>query len=152
MKAITICQPYSHLIAIEEKRVENRTWIPPASVVGSWIAIHAGKSKKWMTQRDWSEYPNLVFGAIECVAWLEAIISIHDIRSGNLHASYSRWLPRHVHASGPQCWILSHVRRLQVPVYARGNQGLWNLDNGSANEVRIQTGVNYGKDAHAQNR
>ena len=41
MKAITISQPWAHLIVRGEKRVENRTW--PTEHRGP-LAIHAGKS------------------------------------------------------------------------------------------------------------
>lgn len=42
--AITVHQPWASLIAIGEKNVENRDWHPPDGLLGSWIAIHAGKS------------------------------------------------------------------------------------------------------------
>lgn len=42
MKALTLWQPWSWAIAHAGKRVENRTWAPPASVIGQRVAIHAG--------------------------------------------------------------------------------------------------------------
>lgn len=42
MKALTLHQPWATCIAHHGKRVENRTWAPPQSIVGQRIAIHAG--------------------------------------------------------------------------------------------------------------
>lgn len=44
MKAITLHPEWAHAIVHLGKRVENRNWRPPASLVGQRIAIHAGKS------------------------------------------------------------------------------------------------------------
>lgn len=41
--AITVHQPWASLIAAGDKNVENRDWQPPESLIGKWIAIHAGK-------------------------------------------------------------------------------------------------------------
>jgi len=42
MKALTLKQPWAWAVAHAGKDVENRTWKPPASVIGQRIAIHAG--------------------------------------------------------------------------------------------------------------
>lgn len=42
MKALTLHQPWATCIAQHGKRVENRTWAPPSSLIGQRIAIHAG--------------------------------------------------------------------------------------------------------------
>lgn len=42
MKALTLHQPWATCIAQHGKRVENRTWAPPPSIIGQRIAIHAG--------------------------------------------------------------------------------------------------------------
>lgn len=43
MKAITLTQPYATLVAIGAKRVETRSWQPPAGLIYERVAIHAGK-------------------------------------------------------------------------------------------------------------
>lgn len=43
MKALTISQPWATLIAIGAKRIETRSWKPPANLVDQQLAIHAGK-------------------------------------------------------------------------------------------------------------
>ena len=43
MLALTIHQPWASAIVLGPKRVENRTWRPPATLVGQRLAVHAGK-------------------------------------------------------------------------------------------------------------
>lgn len=42
--ALTIIQPWAELIVRGPKRYENRTWEPPRTLVGGYLAIHAGKA------------------------------------------------------------------------------------------------------------
>lgn len=44
MHALTIIQPWAWAVAHAGKDVENRTWAPPAALIGQDIAIHAGKA------------------------------------------------------------------------------------------------------------
>lgn len=44
LPALTVHQPFAHLLAIGEKPVENREWPPPPQIVGGYLAIHAGKT------------------------------------------------------------------------------------------------------------
>jgi len=43
MKAVTLWPEWAFAIACFQKRVENRGWFPPDSVIGKTIAIHAGR-------------------------------------------------------------------------------------------------------------
>lgn len=43
MKAMTTWPEFAFAISDLDKRIENRTWLPPSAAVGTWIAIHAGK-------------------------------------------------------------------------------------------------------------
>lgn len=116
MKALTICQPYAHLVAAGEKVVENRTW--PTSHRGE-VAIHAGLSTAWLDPADRRHYPGMVFGAV--VAWARLVYCrrVDDL--------IEPWASNGEHVNGPWCWCLTDVRRLREPVYCRGAQGLWVL-------------------------
>ena len=122
MRALTICQPYAHLIVIGEKRVENRTW---ATRYRGPLAIHAGKSLEWMG----GEKPtaDMAFGAVVGVADLVACIELDTylpmLRDGSEYA----WLATHKHANGPFCFVLNNVRRFAVPVPWKGAQGFWDV-------------------------
>lgn len=124
MKALTICQPYAHLIRIGEKRVENRTW--DTRYRGP-LAIHAGKSRAWLRPHDNPD--DYVYGAVIAVAQLFDCIDYalecdYTARNGTGH--YYGWVPDHPHATGPYCLMLRDVRPLPEPIPATGRQGLWN--------------------------
>ena len=122
MKALTICQPYAHLIMIGEKRVENRTW--PTRYRGP-LAIHAGKGLAWMGSVE--RTPDMAFGAIVGVADLVDCIELDTyLPMLNANSRY-QWLATHKHAIGPFCFVLENVQRFDVPVDWKGSQGLWDI-------------------------
>jgi hypothetical protein len=141
MRALTINQPYAHLIVTQQselkdgafqKRVENRIW--QRNVFGE-IAIHAGLSLRWFDGDDYpcsdgkltvDMFPEMSFGAVVGIAEFIACISKEDIRAGNMHESL-KWLQTHPHVSGPFCYVLGRVRRLKEPVACKGAQGIWYL-------------------------
>lgn len=47
MKALTLHAPWAWAICYLGKNVENRTWMPPADIIGQRIAIHAGSALQW---------------------------------------------------------------------------------------------------------
>jgi len=115
-KAITLHQPWAFAIAHAGKEIENRKWIPPRSVVGCRIAIHAGK----VLDRDGLDdlrdrgieptHDELIRGAIVAVCTL----------TGYVRESDSPWF------TGPIGWTLENVVAID-PVPCRGFQGLWPL-------------------------
>ncbi|MHB1799634.1 MAG: ASCH domain-containing protein [Vulcanimicrobiaceae bacterium] len=121
-KALTICQPYAHMIIRREKFVENRTW--PTSYRGP-LLIHAGKSRQWLYAGDEDKYKGLgdpmAFGAIVGVVTLTDVLHITKIE----HDARLSWLRTHEHTEGPWCWVLADVVRLERPVPWKGAQGLW---------------------------
>ena len=116
MKALTVCQPFAHLIATGRKPIENRHW--HTGYRGP-LAIHAGKSRVWLQVCDNGRYPGMAFGAVVAIANL-----VGCVRIGELAEHYPD-LAGHPHAEGPWCWILADVERLNPPCPARGRQGLW---------------------------
>lgn len=155
IRALTICQPYAHLIVTpqaelprspvglppEQKRVENRTWY---TAYRGPLAIHAGQSRKWLElaeDEDGNELEvdiyglrpgELVYGAV--VGLVDLVDCIHlewrpkiSSASGFPQDVLEKypWLEKHLHAEGPWCWILANARRLKTPVPASGKQQLW---------------------------
>lgn len=127
-KALTICQPYAHLIALPDsdpwhKRIENRTWHTPYRGP---LFIHAGISKKYLQTEDYSA-PDMIFGAIiakceliDCFPkiWLEAEGRIKN-------RADVQWIKTHRHTEGPYLWVLANVEPLKEPIYCKGALGLW---------------------------
>lgn len=127
MKALTICQPYAHLIVQGRKTCENRTW--PTNYRGL-LYIHAGKSREWLNldddgMDDGIHVDQMEFGKLVAICNLVACLHID-----------SRLLPEWIakmtdeqkgHVSGEYCWILADVRPVQ-PIAWRGAQGLWDCE------------------------
>lgn len=126
MRALTLHQPWAHLVARGDKLVENRPWKPPHWLAGERFAIHAGK--KWderaaeLIYRATGESfqpDRVIFGAILATATLCDCITVAE--SASLRADQRGWL------FGPYGWILENIRRVAEPVYCRGFQGLWRV-------------------------
>lgn len=135
MKAITICQPYAELIACREKRVENRSW---ATNLRGLLYIHAGKNRSWLDieftkdgyeiDRPTGIYLELMdFGALIATANLIDCLPIDHVMRGSYDEQYP-WLRAHKHVSGPWCWVLDNVKRLERPIPYRGAQGLFDVE------------------------
>jgi hypothetical protein len=116
--ALTLQIPWPWAIAHAEKRIENRTWAPPARLIGRVFAIHAGKAAdvdgmKWLWKRGILSMPMPreahVRGAIVALATLDSVVRESD----------DPWF------CGPVGWVLRDVFTLPVPIDCRGYQGLW---------------------------
>jgi len=118
MKALTICQPYASLIAIGEKRCENRMW--PTNIRGR-IAIHAGKSREWLRSYPYKTPDQMPFGAVVATAELIDCVELSKVTP----ESRFGWLLGHMHAEGPFCFVLEHVQMLAEPIPFRGAQGFF---------------------------
>ena len=134
MRALTIQQPYSHLIVHQQselpegtfqKRVENRV---RRTHIRGMIAIHAGVSMAWFKHGDWpvlAKHPDevlgITFGAIVGLADIVECIDFENVATD--HA----WVATHKHSSGPFCYVLDNVSRLQTPVPCKGAQGFWTV-------------------------
>lgn len=126
MKALTICQPYAHLIVRGEKLVENREW--PTNYRGR-LLIHAGKSRSWLDESNEEEFKALgdplAFGAIVGAVTLVDCLHIDRIQTGEYDAKHP-WLRAHAHTNGAWCWVLSDVTRF-MPVPWKGSLGLFDV-------------------------
>lgn len=139
MYAITLRQPWADCIAHFGKRVENRTWKPPAHLLGERIAIHAGKrfdtvGHDWLLRNPDLVGPNAIMsyalclvlagknrprGAVVATAILADVVTEGD----------SPWF------AGPYGWLLREVKTLETAVPCRGAQGLWKLPDDIAKAV-----------------
>jgi hypothetical protein len=118
MKALTIRQPYAHLIAAGIKRIENRSW--PTAYRGP-LAIHAARSPPDAgTLEDLARlgFPipdGLTYGAIVAVCELLDCVALADL---------PRDLAADPFAVGPWAWILGAAQPVE-PIACRGKLGLW---------------------------
>jgi hypothetical protein len=130
--ALTVYQPWSHLISRGLKPVENREHQRFAWYRQRAILIHAGKTRWHVEPEDIEQYPDMPFGAIECVAWCVGTFPLGKL-PGDLLTNE--------HAFGPYCMVLEDVYRLPRPVAAMGAQGLWKPPAAIRLAVAEQLGV-----------
>lgn len=116
--AITLKNPWAHLVAHYGKDVENRTWMPWEGV--DTLLIHAGKG--------WDRGPDFTRRTDCGDPDTSAIVAVADLAfacntsrySDTIRCGCGEW------AMPGQChWKLANVRALREPVPANGRQGLW---------------------------
>lgn len=145
MNALTICQPWAELIARGEKRVENRTW--PWRAPPCWLAIHAGKGRKFLKEGDEERYPGMALGAVVAAAFFHVAIEKPKLATwASLYPSRWDWLPTHAYAEGPWCWVFSKVVRLPEPIPLTGQRGIFELPDRIAKRLRELTTESSGDD------
>jgi hypothetical protein len=133
VKALTLLRPWSHAISHGPKRIENRTWKPPAWLVGRHFAIHAGKG--WDTDcADVADRATESYASPPqawCPTGIVAVATIALVTTpDNVEAQDLPW------AFGPWCWVLRDVIALPEPVPHRGAQGLWDISPDAVAIVR----------------
>lgn len=132
MKALTICQPYAHMILRGEKRIENRTW--PTNHRGP-MYLHAGKSREWWDDALHSKhYAGAAFGAVVGIVDVIDCVRVEDIRSGRCYPE----LADSCHTNGPWCWVLADAVAIG-PWPWRGAQGLFSIDDDELGRVANET-------------
>ena len=135
MKALTLHAPWAHAVAWLGKDIENRTWRPPASVIGTRIAIHAGarasvKQRLTIASRI-AEASNLpVIAILDCHPAESALVATAIIGEPVTESDSPWWI-------GPIGWPLIDVRRLPEPIPCKGRLGLWTLPE--AVSTRLET-------------
>ena len=122
VRAITVRQPWAHVIVTGEKPVENRTWQP------SWrgvLLIHAAQTRRGV--RNDPKADTYVYGAIVAVCFVHDWLPVEDIRSRRADPYWCR-LAECAYTNGPFCAVLTRVRRLTRPIECTGQQKLWRPD------------------------
>ena len=144
LKAITLKHPWAFAVARLDKRIENRTWKPPPSLIGRRIAIHGGAMPKGQALEDayndmlvitqriatrtyFNEMPEPLlswlqendYGNSKLKDWITPGIVATATLKGVVTTSDSPWF------FGPYGWVLEDVEPLETPVPHRGAQGLW---------------------------
>lgn len=121
--ALTVWRPWSWMISDCGKNIENRSWPPPAWVVGRYVAIHAGKHFDYEARLWAREKLGLI---VPCSPQIpEGIVAIARL-AGSTRKSDDVWF------AGPEIdgtpnygWLLEDIVRIDPPVVCKGAQGLW---------------------------
>ena len=124
--ALTLWRPWAWAIVHGPKRVENRTWKPPASFIGKRIGIHAGQNidRNSVTFIEL----NLDLDQLPPEAWHEGLIGsarlvrcIEKDQVGTFEEGQGNWF------FGPYGWLLDEVEAFPAPIPMKGAQGLWRV-------------------------
>ena len=148
MKAISLWRPWPWAFFHAGKRIENRSWKPPDSIIGTWVAMHAAQrfdedAGFRMLRGDFGaaaqalpiehgttaiKHPTGIVGAMFVAGRFEkdgARYGFHrncDEVDALLRAGYaSPW------SFGPFCWLTPRVVELAEPIPCKGKQGLWTV-------------------------
>jgi hypothetical protein len=116
MRALTIHQPWAYLIAVGEKRIENRVW---KTAHRGPLLIHAGATRKLVETRPdlmarVADAAGLAFGAVVAVVDLVDCVPLAEVAS-------------EPYAVGPWCWLLADPEPISPAVPFRGAQRLFDV-------------------------
>lgn len=148
MKALTLTQPWAHLVASGQKLVENRSWNPPRAMFGQRFAIHASRELDllvigWLREGkygavDFPDWKSLderkaaySLSSIVGVATLVDFVTAGTLKD-KLPTSQHRWFV------GPVGFVLADARRIASPVDCKGSLGFWSLPADVAAKVEAQ--------------
>jgi len=118
MKVLTIKQPWLYAITDLTKRIENRKWFPPQSVIGSRIGLHSAKiddvkGYEWIYNTTGVTVPqSLPRGCLVATA----------IIAGYVEGSSDVWF-----IEGGVGWLLTDIVKLQRTIPCKGQLRLWNF-------------------------
>ncbi len=150
VKALTLHQPWASLIAAGDKRIETRSWKPPANLIGQRIGIHASKTHTAINKPAFEELrrairtshgdawlQQLPRGVVVATAVLSGFFFIREVnRDRVIYQGYGR-NPGEVRADpfgdfrpGNWMWMLEDVQELNPPEPARGSRMLWEWKKG----------------------
>lgn len=120
---LTVLQPFAAAIVANIKPVENRSWQPPAWLVGRRLLIHAGLDERYLKNPHtmnkvrgiWVGCPRrFVRGAIIGHALVGKAVTIQQ------RPIACPW------SSGPWCWQLSNALQIE-PIEFRGMQRVFGV-------------------------
>lgn len=137
MRALTVLQPWASLIANGEKLIETRPHACP-SITGSGelLAIHAGKrwgpeqrAKLIEARRLCPEAPAHRGLLLGCVVAVVAVLDCVRMTPEWIAEQDETERALGYYEPGRFGWVLGRLERLEVPVPARGHQGIWRLQD-----------------------
>lgn len=148
MHALTLKQPWAWAITNASKRIENRSWCPPDSLVGQRFALHAGQD--WdadgatrLREHHFLEVPTqgtVTAGAIVGTALLLGYMDARNPKAMVAHGDWDaeQWMPTEdPYWIGPVGWMLADVVVLDRVVACRGALGLWQMPGPIDQLVRV---------------
>lgn len=141
MKAITLWQPWSQLVAIKAKGIETRSW---QTKLRGWIAIHAAKTipregmevlNEWvfsnaLVRAGYRDSEDLPLGCIVAFAELYDIRPTEQIIDEVFAMGHEYFFGDY--SDGRFGWFLRNIIPTPEPIPMSGGQRLWNWEGGES--------------------
>ena len=152
LSALTLPQPWASFIALGHKTTVTRIRPAPNTLIGSRIAIHAGRRRP--RRSEWNDQVaetaggvDLPLGVVVATARVDGCVRVLSNgfarmsepadpgrvwvvdRSGQEHREAYQMDsdPYGDYSEGRWIWLLSRVKAVEPPIEARGRQGVWTL-------------------------
>lgn len=143
LPALTLHQPWAAAIAWGTKRTENRSWAAPRTLIGSWLAIHAGGGGKADFEDACETVEAVLFDEDPLdKRGLVALIEERRADRGIVAVAHVVGCDREMRSpwdcEGQWHWRFDRVVELIEPVACKGAQGLWYPPDGVVEDVRRQ--------------
>jgi hypothetical protein len=130
MRALSLKQHWLYAITDIDKRIENRSWPPPAHIIGKRIALHASKTIDINSKAEIYRISGITVpdhtprGVIVATAVIRGYVE-----SGG---SSDKWF------FGDYGWILNDVAKLDKPIPCKGMLSLWHVPDEIAMQITMQ--------------
>ena len=140
IKAITLWGPWAHLIPLDLKRYETRSW---GTKYRGLLAIHASKKivplndslrsltlnqRRYVNDKiclKYGDYRSMPAGAVIAIC---SLVDCVEITAGFYYKLNEIEKACGDYTLGRYAWVLDNVTTLPEPVPAVGRQGLWNWE------------------------
>lgn len=148
MRALSLWRPWPWAFFHAGKRIENRSWRPPASILGEWVAMHAsltfdhGAAKR---MRDGAFGNDAAIVPFIPRNHATGIVGAFRVSGAFMLDQVGAYAAQEIHdaarsrfAFGPWCWLTPDVIELPEPIPCKGKQGLWTVPAGIEARLRAR--------------
>lgn len=129
MKVLSLTEPFATLISEGIKSIETRSW--KTNYLGR-LYIHASSTKIPGMYKKNEELMSLItkkdlnYGYIVCTCELVDCIEMTDEFIKKIKKYYPNEYLTGIYEIGRYAWIIKDIKKLDVPIKAKGHLGIWN--------------------------
>lgn len=150
MRALTLYRPWGWAIVHGPKRIENRSWAPPAWLIGDRIAIHQGKhleaddlmfcqdliTNQYNRDLKAAEVAQRtgIIGTARVVGTVQMVNGVLRCSNDAAQKVLREDEFQQLWFSGEIGWVLDEVHAI-APIACKGAQGLWDVPRELAGEI-----------------